>query len=205
MTYIAPQEKREFKLVTEGPHIAVLVRIIDLGSHQNNFGNIRRQVDFAWEVPDELAENGKPLLVSNRYSVTMTEKSQLPKMVRGWVGGDPLSEGIDFTKLLGRPAMINVRHSVNDDKTYANVDTVMPLPKGMPAPTHVHEPLIFWMYLEQRRMDKAVFEALPEYLRKTIEKSNEYATISGSGMHSASSSPRTDDSVPSYFDEGPGY
>jgi hypothetical protein len=43
-------------------------------------------------------------------------------------------EAFDIERLIGAPAYLNVVHAEKDGNTFANVETVMPLPKSIPAP-----------------------------------------------------------------------
>lgn len=69
---------------------------------------------------------------------------------------------------VGRACQLNV--VLNDTGEYANVDSVIPLPKGMPAPKTDTEP-ICW---DMERWDDAVFQALPEWVAGEDKKSTQY-------------------------------
>lgn len=176
--FIPASEKKEFKLVPEGVNVGILVEIIDLGSHWNErYEKSERKVLLTWETPDELAENGKPLLVGNRYTASCTEKSNIVKMIKSWTGDDPTTTGLDLRKYLGRPGLLNISHSRSEEKVYANVMSVMPLMKGQTVPEQVHNAICFYMDVKSNLLDHDLFLSLPEYIRKMIEKSPEYIEI----------------------------
>jgi len=66
--------------------------------------------------------------------------------------------------VLGKPAFVNITHAVKGEKTYANLTSIMPLPKGMPAPTLEGESL--WYSVESP--DAAVFDKLPAWIQDKI-------------------------------------
>jgi len=70
----------------------------------------------------------------------------------------------DLVNVLGKPAFINVTHSVKGDKTYANLTSIMPLPKGMPAPTLEGEALTYSI----DEPDPVAFDKLPAWVQDKI-------------------------------------
>ena len=69
---------------------------------------------------------------------------------------------------VGRACQLNV--VLNDTGEYANVDSVIPLPKGMPAPTAQTAPILWNM----DEWDDDKFAALPEWVQEKIKKSTQY-------------------------------
>ena len=59
---------------------------------------------------------------------------------------------------------------LNDTGEYANVDSAIPLPKGMLAPVTDTAPILWNM----DEWDDKAFEALPDWVQEKIKKSTQY-------------------------------
>jgi hypothetical protein len=136
-----------------GAHAAVLVGLIDLGTHEETYKRDdgaekkedSRKVLMAWELSGEIDPATKqPFVVTKDYNLTFGSKSNLRKLVQSWAGRE-LGEGeeFDLSVLLGKPCLVNVVHktSANSGNPYAKVDSVGPLPKGMAKPKAGRPPL----------------------------------------------------------------
>ena len=131
-----------------GSHPAVLVALIDLGTHEETFedkvkGTSRtvdlRKVLMAWELTAEPIaglKGGRNHVVSRDYNVTFSQKSGLRKMIEGWRGKSfAEGEGFDLGKLLGQKCMVTVKHGTSArGNTFAKFDGVAPVPKGLAVP-----------------------------------------------------------------------
>ena len=88
-----------------------------------------------------------PLTLSREFTVSLSEKSNLRPFLEGWRGRSFTQEELDgfgLANVLAKPCMVNVIHVKKDDKTYANIKSVMPIPKGMPKPAaSFHEPIVY--------------------------------------------------------------
>ena len=163
----------------EGTHCARCVSMVDLGTQKNTFDPSkpdRRMVRISFELADELREDGKPFLVSQKFALSMHEKSSLRKQLQSW-RGKPFTEEqakrFDISVLLGIPCLLNVIHSTKEGgKTYANIASLSPLVKGMSAPAQVTPTLEF--SLEAGDFDQLVYESLPDFLKEEIAASPEY-------------------------------
>jgi hypothetical protein len=124
-----------FQPAPEGTHAAVCVDVVDLGIVDTPFGK-RHKIVIVWQI-DETMENGKPYLVQRQYTCILTEKATLRRDLESWRGSpfNPTElEGFDVEKLIGVACLINVIHEQRNGTTYANVASVMRLPKNMTAP-----------------------------------------------------------------------
>lgn len=137
-----------------GSHPAVLVALIDLGTrteqYQQQAEKDVRKVLLAWELVSE-KKSGSTMnhVVGRDYTLSMNEKAALREMVRRWRGSD-LKEGEDFDlmKLMGRPCLLTIVHKASGTgRTYAKVDGIAPMPKGMTAPKAQRTP-IAWSVAE---------------------------------------------------------
>lgn len=119
-----------------GVHQAVCVDVIDMGILEVTWqGQVKRQhkIRLVWQV-EELMDDGKPFLIQKRYTASLHEKSKLRPDLESWRGKPFTSDELaafDVEKLIGANCLLNVAHVAKDGKTYANVNAIMPLKKGM--------------------------------------------------------------------------
>lgn len=167
--------------VPQGVHTGRCFRVIDLGTQPREYqGQVKppiRKAMLAWELYGEdeegnplLTEDGRPLAISKRYSVSLSDKATLRADLESWRGKAFTNEelkGFDISKLIGVTALINVKHEDRDGKTYANVASISPVPKAMrdSLPLAVNKPQLF----DVTDPDMALFDTLSEKLRETIK------------------------------------
>jgi hypothetical protein len=159
-----------------GPHKAVLIRIIDIGTQTGEWKGqptIRRQNLLTWELPYELREDGQPFVISKFYTASVGEKSNLTKDLTSWLGKPP-TKPFDPKSILGKACQIIVTEKENSEKRI--VSTVVGLAKGDTVPDKTHNPLVFFSLDDY---DDAVFDGLTDGVQKMIMKSPEYAAIIG--------------------------
>jgi hypothetical protein len=103
----------------------------------------------------------------------MGEKASLRKFIESWIGKkltDAQAADFDITKLLGHPGMINIAHNGKEDRVYANIMGISPLPKGLACPPAINELLTY----DTTEHNAEVFAKLPEFLQEDIRKSDEW-------------------------------
>ncbi len=162
-----------FEQAPAGNHVARCIALIDLGTQHGEYQgkpNTRNQVLIRWELSNELMTDGNPFSVSRFYTNSLSEKANLRKDLESWRGraftADELTR-FDLQSILGKPCMLNV---VQNDKGRAVVSSIATIPKGMSAPDCINAPFAFWI----DEWDEAVFEAIPEGLKKIIAASDEF-------------------------------
>lgn len=123
-----------------GAYAAPCCDVVDLGIVKSTYaGKEKKQhkIEIIWQTP-ELRDDGKPYLVKKRYTLSLHEKAGLRKDLESW-RGRPFTEeelnGWDVESVISVPALINVVHNAANGSVYANVATIMRIPKGMPIPT----------------------------------------------------------------------
>lgn len=183
-----------------GMHQGICYAVYDLGTQFNeHFGKSIHKVLIMWELPEERIEierNGEmvnlPRAISKEYTASLYKKANLRKELEGWRGKPFTAEelqGFDLTKLLGANCMIQVMHN---DKGYANVQTVVPLMKGM-----VKKPLenqTKWFSFEDGNQ---IPEGTPEWVVKKIEAAEEWnASSDPEPPPSDDWAPPIDDDIP---------
>lgn len=158
--------------------------VIDLGTHDNpQFGTTARKVLLQFELPDQFhtfkEENGpEPFVVSREFTLSLGKKSNLRPFLEGWRGKPFTDEELakfDISVLAGQPCLMNIIHEVKEGKTYANIQSVMKLPKAMGECPPVHNRVIA-LSLDSDFSEQD-FKALPEWIRKKIEVTKEYRSL----------------------------
>lgn len=172
---IKDKAKPKVPAIEPGVYMAVCIGVIDLGEQYSEmFKNYRNEVQIVWEIPSETVEidgETKPRQLSRTFSVATSRKANLRAIISSWNGktysDDEFGE-LDLFAQIGKPCMLNV--VLNDSGEYSNVDSVVPMPKGVPAPVSTTPP-IRW---DMDAWDDAVFQTLPEWARDKIKKSTQY-------------------------------
>ena len=164
-----------YPTVSVGVHKARCVRVIDLGTQQNDYqGQIswKRQVMLIWEVPSETDNKGEPLTISKFYTLSLNQKANLANDLVSW-RGRPFTEtekkAFDISKVAGKPCSINVILNQNGKP---KVSTVMPIGKNDEIAQQFHPNMVFSITdFQEKKME--VFNQLPEGIRNIILKSKE--------------------------------
>ena len=164
-----------YPTVSVGVHKARCVRVIDLGTQQNDYqGQIswKRQVMLIWEVPSETNNKGEPLTISKFYTLSLNEKANLANDLVSW-RGRPFTEtekkAFDISKVAGKPCSINVILNQNGKP---KVSTVMPIGKNDEIAQQFHPNMVFSITdFQEKKME--VFNQLPDGIRNIILKSKE--------------------------------
>jgi hypothetical protein len=119
-----------------GTHAAICVDVIDRGMVETTFGK-RHKIVIVWQI-DETMDSGKPYLVQRQYTCSLNEKATLRRDLESWRGRAFTKtelDGFELETLLGIGCLLNIVHRETDNGTiYANVASVMRLPKNMTAP-----------------------------------------------------------------------
>ena len=131
-------DSKAFAPAPAGLHQGVCVDVVDMGILEVTFGGKTKKqhkVRLVWQI-DEMRDDGKRFILQKRYTLSLHEKANLRKELESWRGRrftDDELKGFDLEKLIGVNAFINVVHAENQGNTYANVASLVPLKKGMPA------------------------------------------------------------------------
>lgn len=171
----AKNEGGERILIPAGTHLARCYGIIDLGTqYSEKFGNWSHKVQFQWELPNELMDDGRPLAISKKYTISLNEKSNLRHDLESWLGRSITpkeeKEGFALGSMLGAPCLLSIIHAESNGKTYANIAGVMSVPKGTTVPDQVNPAISY--DVENGR--DAVYNKLPDWIKNIIEESKEF-------------------------------
>lgn len=181
MGLTASNNSTSFTMTPAGVHVARCFRMVDLGSQETEFQGQKKMAHklmVSWELlGDEMMDDGRPFSVSKRYTASLHEKAQLRKDLEAWRGKQftPEEEALfDLTKVLGAYCMVNIVHETGKNGSeYANIASIMPLPKGMPKPEGINPIIAF----DLDSPDMEVFNGFSEKLKATIQSSPEWGNI----------------------------
>lgn len=168
----------ERKPLEAGAYAAVCDMVVDLGVQPSPGGQFapKRTVMLRFQIPEvrvEITKDGEtkslPAVISRTVGLSLNEKSTLYGLLTSWRGRaftpDELKK-FDLGKVAGKPAFVNVTHAVKGDRTYANLTSIMPLPKSMTAPALEGEALVY----STDTPDAAVFDKLPAWVQDKISQ-----------------------------------
>jgi len=112
---IISDNSKEFKIAPAGLHMARLYSIIDLGHQATEWAGetkIMHKVVFTWELHGDddagqplKTDDGKPLIVSKRYTVSLGDQARLRQDLESWSNKKMSPEdrkNFDLKGLLGK-------------------------------------------------------------------------------------------------------
>ena len=169
--------------VEAGTYIARCFSMVHIGTvsfewqgkvSQSNKVNITFELPFEKKVFKE-GEEEKPLVISAEYGLSLHKKSNLRPVLESWRGKtftDEEADNFEISKLVGIPAFLNIIHN---EKGYAEIASISPLPKGMACPAQINPSQI----LDYENFNEELYNKLPEFLQKKIQSSVEYQKMKG--------------------------
>ena len=166
----------DFEQCPAGSFAARCYQIIDLG-HQTfewkGEAKVAPKVRITWEL-NEPMQDGRPFSISREYTASIGYKANLRKDLEAWRGRPFSAEELrnfSLENVLGAPCLLGIVHKPSKDnsKVYANVGSIMALPKGMPSPELVNPAVKF----DIGTFDQKVFDGLSSYVQKKILMSKE--------------------------------
>ncbi len=161
--------------VEPGVYIGICVGIIDLGEqYSEKFKSYSNKLKIIWALPGETIEvDGKTeeRQLSKEFTFSTSKKGSLRAFLQSWNSKSYTDEEfgeLEILDQLGKPGQLNV--VLNETKEYANIEGIMPLPKGVPAPKSTTEPMVW----DMDQWDDAAFQALPEWIQEQLKQSTQY-------------------------------
>ncbi len=140
---------QDFEIPESGPQPAVLVAIIDIGTHEKSYGGdakVQTELYLAWELPGaKMTGMNRNHVLPRVLTKSLHVKSGLYKLITQWRGSAiPDGEDFDVEKLLGQPCQLNVAHEQSKKgRTFAKVEGVTKLMKGVQAPAATLKPVFY--------------------------------------------------------------
>lgn len=216
----------------EGGYAVRLISAINVGTSEKSgtnsktgkpFKTKQNDVVLGFEVPGETKEfkegdGEKPYFVSATFNMTMGTLAKLRDFVEMWKGkpftkdeNERIAEvGYDVSSLLGWYGWATISHYESKGNKYAQIDSLIPLPKGLTILPQVNESrALFWypeLALYKRptgnfeNIDDSVkvfkgadaISQLSEKMQKKIFATDEYKNVSGGLQMAAAASESTD-------------
>lgn len=164
----------DFEPVPAGTHFGICTLVADVGLQPGSqmYPKPKRIVYLRFEIPAERVkwmkdgqEQEGPAIIYERFTASMGSKALLRAALESWYGRsftDEEAAKVDIAKVAGRPATLSVVHNKSGGKTYANVSSIGPLPKGMPAPAAENDVIVFHEGREEQ------FDKLPKFLQEKV-------------------------------------
>lgn len=137
MPIVAKRPNTSFTPAPEGPQQAVCVDVVDLGLVDYEWKGKKKtdaMVRIIWHSAEINPETDQPYEISNRYTNSLGDKANLRKHLEAWRGKaftEEERDGFDLETLIGVNAFMSIIQNVSKGKTYANIASIMKLPKGM--------------------------------------------------------------------------
>jgi len=182
----------DFKPAPAGSHLARCYRIIDLGTQKvvwKGTEKAMKKIIIGWELHGDdaegnplLTEDGRPLVVSRKFTPSLADKAALRAFLVAWRGKQFTNDelmGFSLKNIIGAWCMINISHEDRDGKTYANISAILPAPKGQQIVAKT-VPTTFTVAQLESVEDLKVAE-LPEWLEKKVVASEEYKKLVAAG------------------------
>lgn len=187
----------DFEILSAGTHFGVCTGVFDIGLQPGStmYPKPKRILHLRFEIPAERVKdkNGldAPAVIYERFTASMNKKAILRKALESWRGAsftDEQAEAFDVSKLLGAAATISVVHNKAGDKTYANIASLGPIPKGMPKPEPENKLVLY------HAGHAHTYDQVPEWLQKKIDAQLRPETEEGVDDRRADEFP--DDDIP---------
>ena len=189
MGLTAKEGGQKFDQIPEGVYGARCFAIYDLGTQAETWQGEEKQMHkvlFMWEIPELRItvkdkttgeEKDLPRAISNRYTLSLGDKAKMRAHLESWRGKaftNAELEGFDLKNILGKACQLQVIHNESGGKTYANITSVMALPKGMTVGPQETESKFFSF-----EDGGQIPEGTPEWVRKLICESAEAKAQAG--------------------------
>ena len=164
-----------------GTFTARCCALLDMGTQTSVWeGEEKRahKVLLSFEItdPDTRRADGTAHVISKKFSGSLHAKSGLRKFLESWRGRPFTPEelrGFDLKNVLGLDCLVGVVHESKGDRVFANLGSVMKLPRGMAPGTSEIEPVAF----DLSAPDWQVFAGLGSRLQAQIAGSPEYMAL----------------------------
>lgn len=143
MPIVVKKSGGDFKPAPEGFHQAVCCDVhepFEVNQEWNGEVKTVKKTRILWQIDKSMVdengnETGRPFIVSNSYTMSLHERSNLRKDLEKWRGKKFTPEelkGFDLEALIGVNCQLLVTHNEGKDgNMYANVDAIAPLGKGL--------------------------------------------------------------------------
>lgn len=179
----------DFDPIPAGAHQAVCYGIVDIGTQKSQDPQYKpaRKLALLFELPHERGNFGEgkenlPRGAVSTYTQSLSEKAALRRILESWRGRaftEQELEGFDPKVLVGVNCQLNIIHKKKGDKTFANINNIMPLAKGMTKMPMENKSLYFSLDDQADLSNIQYPENMPNWLKEKIAFSEEAMAASG--------------------------
>lgn len=206
---------KDFELVPPGVHLAICTKIVHVGYQKayNPKYPDKNEVWLDFEVPDirvkwmkDGEEKEGPAIVRRKFSLSLSEKSNLRPFLESWRGKPFTKEeedGFEITALLGKICQLSIIHEPSADgkKTYANINGAFGIIKeqrdALVANPARGKPSGELLVYSVDAHDQAIYDKLPEWQQKLIDgRVQEKAASAATDQTAAKSAEDYNDDIP---------
>jgi hypothetical protein len=177
----------EYELPPAGSHPAIMIGLVDLGTHDNTYNGKtakRHKILLVWELTAESDSKGQAFIVAQDYTWSLNTKAQLRTIVEGFrakaLADD---EEFDLMTMLGQPSMISLTEGVSGSgKKFVEVASVSRPSKHTTVPPASHETYVFhWGALASQKDDFELPDWMPRLYGRMVsddlKASDEFAAL----------------------------
>ena len=190
MPLIAQQPESRSVILPEGTHIARVYGLIHIGTVSTPFTDDNGEpvklskIRLTFEFPEEMhvfkeGDEAKPLVLSQEYTLSMGNKSNLRPIVEGIIGtglSDSEAYNFDHEQLIGKACLVTIKHKESKKgNVYAVIASTAPLMKGQTCKPPINKPKI----LTYQAWDQEYFDSLPDFIKDVMKTSTEYQSLHG--------------------------
>lgn len=135
---IAKEPESNYEPAPEGLHQAVCCDVWEQWTEEKREdwgGGLVEKTRICWEIAEVNPKTGRPYDVSQKYTLSLHEKSNLRKHLEAWRGKKFTTaelKGFDLEVLVGVNCQLQVLHNESEGKVYANIQAIVPLGKTTP-------------------------------------------------------------------------
>src|SRR5687767_1695386 len=120
--------EKKFELPPQGMHQGVCVDVVDLGMVEDpKWQKTQHKCRVVFQLASKM-EDGRPYIISRRFTVSLGEKSALRPFLETWRNKAFSAEELrsfDLDTLIGANGMVQILYNDEGETTYANLNAVM--------------------------------------------------------------------------------
>jgi len=184
----SPKSTSKFLLPPAAIHTTIIYQLIDIGTHEETNQKTgekypQRKIVVGLEFHGKNAPliDNKPPVWHREVAYTMSAKGNLRKWILAATGeaiDDPYGDNYNILTALGKPFTMQLtagKTASGNEKR--DITSVMPLMDGVQAPICFNP--TSWLSLDPDHFNGNVFDNLPEWIKKKITASPEFAVLTG--------------------------
>lgn len=189
---IKAKSKPEHPIIEAGLHPFVIQGVYHVGTIPGSGGfDAKNTLVLVFELPEvppieSKDEKGQikllPRVLSKRYTLSMNSKARLRielESLRGKPFTEDEAKTFEVQRLLGAGGQLQVMHTHKDDRTFANVNALLPAPKGVKYKGSMDQVCFSVDSLEQAA--ELEQERVPDWIKELVKKSEEYTELYRNG------------------------